>query len=122
MFNYGKSDIIILERFTIDLGGSIVILRINEKTTIEDLKIGIEKNNDKENGQDDNKEKEKENNNNKEKENNSDQPNNTEQDNNMGSNNTDNGDSSEESNTNNEGHNIIISNFIIILFGLFIYL
>ena len=115
VFNYGKSDIIILERFIIDIGGSILISRINDKTTIDDLKKDFRINN----LEDDNKEKENNNNN---KDNNSDQTNNQEQDNNIGNNNIDKQDSSKRSNTNNEGQNIIKSNFIIILIGLFIYL
>ena len=54
VFNYEKSNMIILERFIIDIGGSILISRIDDKTIIDDLKKDIKNNDNKDNSQNDN--------------------------------------------------------------------
>jgi hypothetical protein len=49
VFNYRKSNMVVLERFNIDIGGSILISRMDDKTTYDDLKKDIQnqnKNND----------------------------------------------------------------------------
>ena len=106
VFNYRKSNMVVLERFNIDIGGSILISRIDDKTKTDDLKKDIQnqdKNNDYmqyiEENMDNNNEDNIDNNNNKK----------------TGNNN----------NYNNKGQNIKISKisrFMLILILLLIYL
>jgi len=110
---------IILERFIIDIGGSILISRIDDKTTIDDLKKDFKIFDQKDNIENDNSQTNKE-----EMENNKKEDVNKEKDNNMDNNNNSNKESSENKYIikENEGKYISISRFIFILICAFIYL
>ena len=77
VFNYRQTNMVILERFALDIGGTIVLSRIDDNTTIDDLKINInekseDKNNDENIKDDDNRKldnNEEENKNNEENQN-----------------------------------------------------
>lgn len=116
VLNYNQNNMIILERFIIDLGGSILISRIDDKTTIDDLKKDFKILDKKDNIVNDDSQTNKEETENKDI--------NKEKDNNMENNNN----SNKESSGNkyiikeNKGKNILISRFIFILICVFIYL
>ena len=108
VFNYRQTNMVILERFTIDIGGTIVLSRIDDKTTINDLKINTkEKIEDIKEDNDNNEEEENKNN--------EDNQNDIEKEKNN---------NAEEENINNEenlGEKILLNNYCIFLYIL-IYL
>ena len=104
VFNYRKTDMVILERFNIDIGGTILISRIDDKTTINDLKKDVVVKN--EDIQINNNEENKEN---------------TEKDNNKNNKDGNSINKKDPNNQKNGKQKFIINKFILIIFLIFMF-